>query len=583
MIPLRKYPHMMAITAAYSLALLAPGRAVPADEAGADLSGTWKLVVLAFGDDEYAVIRIDRRDGKDRALVLAAETSALGVADNLTVDSLATEGGVVRFTLKGSTGSSRFEGRLAADGPAAGKIRGTFRYRNETFPARLERASDARLAYRRQGSLIRTFAAAARNPDPLAKTESLRQGLQRYKGNPTNYLFYMEILATAAAAGLPPEEVGLLADEMFKEAEPHGVAWIQELRIRALKALTPAKPYADISLAIAQEAERSMDKDARPEQQAAIVGMLARAASLVGRADLAREAEARSEKIERLLDEEYHKTVPPFRPEPYKGRKDPRADAVAVMELFTGVQCIPCVATDVAFDALLNAYQPSEFIGLQYHLHVPGFDALTNKDTEARRNYYAEEIGGTPAVMLNGHPLPPGGGLMHEAEDKFKEYRGLIDRQLDSAKGASINLKATRSGDKVKISAEATVPASAKGKDGEEAKARPRLRLVLTERAVRYIGNNKLRIHHHVVRGFPGGVEGKELSAGETRLQLELSLADVRRGIEDYLSSILKAAPFLPPTPPIAMEDLSVVAFVQDDATRSILHAVSVPVTASKP
>jgi hypothetical protein len=573
----------MTLAVASSLVLFAPGRAAQADEAGANLSGTWKLVVLAFGDDEYAMIRIDRRDGKDRALVLATETSALGVADNLTVDPLAIKDGGVNFTLKGPSGSSRFEGRLAADGPASGKIRGTFRYRNETFPARLERSSDARLAYRRQSPLIRTFTAAARNPDPVAKVESLRLGLQGYKGNPTNYLFYMEILATAAASGLPPEEVGLLADEMFKEAEPHGVAWVQELRIRALKALAGAKPYADVSLAIAGEAERSMEKDARPEQQAAIVGMLARAASLVGRADIAKEAEARSEKLEGLLDGEYHKAVPPFRPEPFKGRNDSRADAVALMELFTGVQCMPCVATDVAFDALLKAYKPTEFIGLQYHLHVPGFDALTNKDTEARRDYYAEDIAGTPAVMLNGHLLPPGGGLMNEAEDRFKEYRGLIDRQLESARGASITLKATRSGDQVEIFAEATVPASAKGKDGEEAKARPRLRLVLTERAVRYIGNNKLRIHHHVVRGFPGGVEGKELSAGQGRLHVELSLADVRHGIEDYLSSLLKAAPFLPPPPPIAMEELSVVALVQDDATRSILHAVSVPVTASKP
>ena len=36
---------------------------------------------------------------------------------------------------------------------------------------------------------------------------------------------------------------------------------------------------------------------------------------------------------------------------------------------------------------------------------------------------------------------------------------------------------------------------------------------------------------------------------------------------------MLKAAPVQPTIPPVALEELSVVAFVQDDATRSILHA----------
>ena len=126
--------------------------------------------------------------------------------------------------------------------------------------------------------------------------------------------------------------------------------------------------------------------------------------------------------------------MPPFRPEPFRGRKDRRADGVVLMELFTGAQCMPCVSTDVAFDALLRTYKPTGFIGLQYHLHVPGFDALTNKDTEARGEYYGEEIAGTPAVALNGHFLPPGGGQMGDAEARYKELRGLIDRQLEAAR-----------------------------------------------------------------------------------------------------------------------------------------------------
>ena len=249
-----------------------------------------------------------------------------------------------------------------------------------------------------------------------------------------------------------------------------------------------------------------------------MVGILARAAKLAGKADLAAEAEARAAKLESQLDEEYHKKVPPFHPEGYKGRKDAKADRVVVMELFTGAQCPPCVAADVAFDALLKTYKPTELIGLQYHLHIPGPDPLTNKDTQARQQYYGDEISGTPSTFFNGHSQAGGGGPMQASEQKFQEYRGIIDTQLESAREAQVEVSATRQGDQIEITAQATVtrkPESAEAEKGKEESKKPadakhggfkpRLRLALTEESIRYVGSNKLRYHHHVVRDFPGG------------------------------------------------------------------------------
>ena len=108
--------------------------------------------------------------------------------------------------------------------------------------------------------------------------------------------------------------------------------------------------------------------------------------------------------------------------------------------------------------------------------------------------------------------------------------------------------------------------------------AHPRLRLALTEESIRYIGNNKLRYHHHVVRDFPGGPEGKDLSSGSGELNITINLADLKRDIENYLSDYSKQRAFPGSLPEIALKDLSVVAFVQDDADKSILHAVAVPV-----
>ena len=53
------------------------------------------------------------------------------------------------------------------------------------------------------------------------------------------------------------------------------------------------------------------------------------------------------------------------------------------MELFTGAQCPPCVAADVAFDVLEKTYKPADLVLIQYHLHIPGPDPLTNAASEA--------------------------------------------------------------------------------------------------------------------------------------------------------------------------------------------------------
>ncbi len=91
------------------------------------------------------------------------------------------------------------------------------------------------------------------------------------------------------------------------------------------------------------------------------------------------------------------------------------------MELFTGAQCPPCVAADVAFDALLQTYKPTEFIGLQYHLHIPGPDPLTNNDSEERQKYYGSAIRGTPSTFFNGKARPAAAGAWQLRE----QIRGI--------------------------------------------------------------------------------------------------------------------------------------------------------------
>src|SRR5262249_1815173 len=160
---------------------------------------------------------------------------------------------------------------------------------------------------------------------------------------------------------------------------------------------------------------------------------LASAAKATGDARLADDAQARLDKLNAHLDEEYHQKVPNFKPTAYEGRKSKSNDRVALMELFTGAECPPCVAADVGFDGLIKTYKPTDVVLLQYHLHIPGPDPLTNADTEARAKYYPE-LRGTPSTFFNGKAEYGGGGPMANSENKYKEYRSVIDQDLETPK-----------------------------------------------------------------------------------------------------------------------------------------------------
>jgi hypothetical protein len=280
-------------------------------------------------------------------------------------------------------------------------------------------------------------------------------------------------------------------------------------------------------------------------------------------------------RLDAQLDEEYEQKVPPFKPAAFAGRADKAQDRVVLVELFTGAQCPPCVAADVAFDALLKSYKPTEMIGLQYHLHIPGPDPLTNTDTETRAKYY--QVRGTPTMVFNGEAVESvaGGGPMAFAENKYNDYRKVIEPLLEESKQAKIDLKLNCSGETLNI--EALAEAVEKKEAGKL-----RLRLVVTEEVIRYVGGNKLRLHHHVVRDMPGGPEGKELVAGQAQLSQSVDLSHLREELQKYLNQQAEQRPFPNPLPEIKFENLSVAAFVQDDANKNVLHAVVMKVPAAK-
>jgi hypothetical protein len=558
------------------------------------LTGKWKLVVLAFAEDEFAVFDFESADGKVKGTVLDAQP----FLNNPSLQGAEQQGNNVHVNFASGNQEYVFRGKIAVGGQHTGQALGTLLFRGKPFPARLERTDAAKVATIAPRELQEKLMTARRESDAKSQVATLEKLLEEYPG-PRQYQIYGQLLTNAAKAELPKEQVEKLVQAWLASARDYGDAWLIECRAGALKALSGQKPYAELTLSLAEEAVRALGPDATTGQQATALAAMVNAARLADKRAIADEAATKLAAIEAKLDEEYLAKVPPFKPAQYTGREKPEHDRVVLLELFTGAQCPPCVAADVAFDALLSTYGPKELVALQYHQHIPGPDPLTTPDSNVRMKYYGGR--GTPSTYFNGAADAGGGGGMGNSESKYQQYRGIIDGRLADARKAKVAIQATRAGNKISLIATADAKAYLGAKQAEREAAEKkdadkkadekndeqpkpveptlRLRLALTEEAVRYVGGNQLRFHHHVVRGMPGGAEGKDLTDGQAKVELTVNLDDVRKGLSTYLDDFAANTMSFPnPLPEIELKHLALVAFLQDDSDHTVLDAVTISI-----
>ncbi len=528
--------------------------------------GRHKIVVMAFGDDEFAIVDIAKDTGK----LVSVQAQLL---PNAQIGAVSEKNGVISIGLKTATGSETFEGKPGKDG----KIRGLFTFRGTSYAAELVPTKDEKVAEMKSGQVSQEMFSLMREnaqKDPKTRAEAFRKLIDKYAGKPYAASIYAQYLSLSDQAEMTEGDIKKTLNEWFSSAREYGEKWYDQSRSNAVKALKgKKKAAAGVLLDLAQDLDKTLSEETDLETKAEIAAVLSETARTLGKSDLADGVDKRLKGYDVKLDEIYAKKVPPFKPDKVAEKKGAKP---VVMELFTGAQCPPCVAADVGFDALGDTYSHTNVILLQYHLHIPGPDPLTNDDSMARQKYYGSEIGGTPSTFFNGKSDGGGGGSMAGSEGKYKQFRSIIDSGLAASPTATVDLKATRKGDLIEISAKAKTT----GKPGE--KAQPKLRMVITEEVVKYIGSNKLRFHHHVVRDMPGGAEGMSLDkAGTLDQSTKVDVKTLRGEIEKYVSDFEKKSTFFGTKPAIDLKKLSVVAFVQDDQTKEILGASAVDLVES--
>lgn len=205
-------------------------------------------------------------------------------------------------------------------------------------------------------------------------------------------------------------------------------------------------------------------------------------------------------------------------------------DHVVLVEFFTGGQCAPCIATDLAMTALGQTYPHTEVVTLRYHQHVPGPDGLVNQDGEDRFAFY--EGAGTPTVTVDGVVFNPNqvpiAGPMQFAETSYGILRQVIDAHLLKKTPIRLQLEARVENGELSLRADVNdVP--------EELLPSLRLRLALVEEALDAPMPNGILRHEMIVREMPGGARGLAAKRGELKYSYTMPYSDLQKHLDEYI------------------------------------------------
>jgi hypothetical protein len=537
-------------------------------------AGTWKVSVLHPGrETTLCLLRIRGDEARPKAEVVSAADF-----ESAEADGVRAEDGTLRFTLKTERGSYPIVVRAGKEGTTPDRLLGSLRDRGSYEMVRLERTDLRELDPKKISVPLPGYAELAKAVEaqsPKEKEAAVREVVKKFADEPVEASALLVLLQLQLQAGAPAEESKATADRYVAEVAEYGRGAELQAVTRLVRGLSQLPPDRGGKLAIeyGRRAEKLLTKDDPPALAVGVFRSLARALRAAGKDGEAKEVDGRAAELNAKLDAEFAKKAVPFRPALPAGRRG-GGDRVVLTELFTGAQCPPCVAADVAFDAALQVYKPSQVVFLQYHEHIPGPDPLTGPASEARLQYYGD-VHATPTFVVDGKLLDqPVGGPAEHGEASYSALRVALDQAMNSPSGARLKLVARRTGDSVELTADV----SDLSRPGEKT----RLRFVLAEDVVHYAAPNGQRLHHRVVRDFPGGAEGFALPEKTAKKTVKVELPAVRKQLEEHLTQAAARQPFPDDDRPLELQEFKAVAFVQDDVTKQVLQAAQVDVPEKK-
>ena len=371
-----------------------------------------------------------------------------------------------------------------------------------------------------------------------------------------------------------------------------------------LTELLKKQPYnAEILFALATQAERTGQKDQAISYLSEVVALPMLESTLLRlRAGQPPDTSTPSENLKKLwtekngseegfqqfVDEVYRKKIGEYLTEirekiPVPAAAD-RGNKRVLVELFTGMQCPPCVSADLALAAIGKTYKPDEVIIVRHHQHIPLPDGLVNQDSEERGAYY--ETGSTPTIVVNGMIVDARfyAGPIQAAGPAYSVLRQVIDPRLFEKTEVALELTAAVTDGQLNISATATgIP--------DELLPSCRLRLAIVENELHTIipgGSNGIRDHEYLVRDMLGIAKGIPPKKGALKYSASIPVSDLKKNLVEYIQRYEAGRRFEFPAemkPPI-QGPLSLVVWVQndkaDEKTKSklVLQSAMIPIEA---
>jgi len=513
------------------------------------LAGYWKMSLYPQGEpNAFWLVHLD----KDKGNKLTASFDPFKGAPRAEIEDVKQDGDTIKikFSVTVTTeGGPRqvpcdYEGKLPK--PGAKKFFGSLVFGKSTFPAVME-ATAAKTIFEVDREIV------LRTPSDPRALGAILDLIDRAKDNKVEV-----------------KDLQTWVDGSLKTAEMYGPRFQIKHTTSLLTALQGQKAYASVGVETARKASKLIDSKMPLDTQAQILSLAAIALRGGGQTKEADTLDVRLDQLENQAYAEFStgKSALNFKIEKFPGRKT-KSNRAVLVELFTGAQCPPCVASDIAFDGLEKTYQSGEVVLLQYHMHIPGPDPMSNTDSDHRFDYYADayrqKVRGTPANLFNGKLDATGGGDREDAPDKYKEFCNVINKLLEAPETLKLSASAVGAGAKIDIHAKV----AGLDKPGDKI----RLRLALVEDRVRYTGANGLQYHHRVVRAMPGGAKGIPVKERDFEHKVSVDLGELRASLNKYLNEDYPEGPR-----PMRLRHLSVVAFVQNDESAEVLQAVNVPV-----
>jgi hypothetical protein len=540
------------------------------------LAGRWKLSEVGAKDTALVLLKLSDKDGQLQA---EAVSSPL-LKDTMKVRSIKLDKGVIHLALKFAGGPLEVT-LYPPKGEKEPKLyRGTIKFGPQIILAQLERTDETALdkdnpqTTSEAGKLLLK---ASGLQDAKEQEEAFKAIIEKHGDTAAGFQAALSLVLLKARTAEKVDDVRAAAEQATKLAAAFGPDAETNAIFTLAQRLGNSDTTAPLAAEYAKKADQTFAKDDISNRRLGLLKAWAAALRKAGKDDEAKEMDARVAKLEKDQEDDLIKHPIPFKFEPYKGRKAP-SKRVAVVELFTGAQCPPCVSADIAFDAGLQAYKPADVVFLEYHLHIPGPDPMTNADSVARAKYYGNEVEGTPTAFINGKVTSPLGGVRDTSAYTYETLSEEINAALETETPVTLTAKATRKGEKFEVEAEY---AGVK-KTGENT----RLRFVVVEDVVHFVGRNKQREHHHVVRGFIGKPEGFEVKKARDSQAVMMNVTDLKKTLGDYLEgytdTFSMTKPFQGKENPLELKNLKVIALIQDDDTKEILQAAQVDVPDAK-